>query len=177
MKIVLFAKKRRWAAVILGCTIATIGLGWIVFQIKPGDQSKADRSNAMQVVKSVATEQSTPVISFDFFTEYRLEREKVRSEQSDILRDVVKTAKNDEARQKAQDAVLKLVQERQRELEIENFIKAKGFNDAIIFIRNNSVSAIIRANSLSKDEVIQNADIISKVTGVKPEEITISAKP
>lgn len=176
MKIVLFAQKRFWTVLGLGCAIAAISSAFFFLQ-KPVEQSKADRSNAMQVVKSISTEQSAPAASFDFFTEYRLEREKVRSEQSDILRDVVKTAKNDEARQKAQDGVLKLVLERQRELEIENLIRAKGFNDAIIFIRDNSVSAIIKANSLSKEEVIQIADIISKVSGAKAEEITISAKP
>lgn len=176
MKIVLFAKKCSWAVFGLSCAIAAIGLT-LIFLPKSGEQSRADRSNAMQVAKSVSTEQSVPAASFDFFTEYRLEREKVRSEQSDILRDIVKTAKNDEARQKAQDGVLKLVQERKRELEIENLVKAKGFTDAIIFIRNNSVSAIIKTNSLSKEEVIQIADIISKVSGAKAEEITISAKP
>lgn len=132
-----------------------------------------DRTNAMQVVK---LEQPALAAGQDFFTEYRLERDKIRSERSDVLREIIKNAKNDDARQKAQDAVLKLVVEKQREAEMENLIKAKGFADALVLMRENSVSAIVRTQALSKDEVVQVADVISRVAGVRPEDITISAK-
>jgi stage III sporulation protein AH len=140
-------------------------------------QAKVDRSNAMQVAKPVVPEQVIPVASPDFFTEYRLERDKVRSERSDILREVVKNATSEDARLRAQESVLKLVLEKQRELEMENLIKSRGFNDALVFLRDNSVSAIIKTNSLSREEVMQVADIISHVSGTKAEDITISAKP
>jgi stage III sporulation protein AH len=142
------------------------------------EQAKADRSNAMQVTKSVVSnEPVAPVVSTDFFTEYRLERDKMRSERSDLLREAIKTAKNDEIRNKAQESVLKMVQEKQRESEMESLIKARGFSDALVFYRDSSVSAIVKAPSLSREEVIQVADVISRVSGVKPEEITISSKP
>ena len=173
----IYAKKMRRGIVYSCClaVICLIGLGVISFINE--NQAKVDRSNAMQVTKQVVSEQIIPVASPDFFTEYRLERDKVRSERSDILREVVKNAKSDDARQRAQDSVLKLILEKQRELEMENLIKAKGFSDALVFFRDNSVSAIVKTNSLSREEVIQVADIISRVAGVKPEDITISAKP
>jgi len=141
------------------------------------ENAKVDRSNAMQVTKSVINESATPVISTDFFTEYRLERDKMRSERSDVLRESIKNAKNDDIRQRAQETVLKMVQEKQREAEMESLIKARGFADALVFYRENSVNAIVKASSLSREEVIQVADVISRVSGVKPEDITISAKP
>lgn len=174
---VIFARKIcRWLLVAASVTfICLIGLGIISFI---GERySKADRSNAMQVAKPVMPEQVIPVASPDFFTEYRLERDKVRSERSDLLREAVKNAKSEDSRQRAQDTVLKLVLEKQREMEMENLIKARGFGDAIVFLRDSSVSAIVKTNSLSREEVIQVADIISRVSGVKPEDITISAKP
>ena len=137
--------------------------------------ARVDRSNAMQVMRPVA-EQPAPAVN-DFYTEYRLERDRVRSERSDLLRETLKTAKTDETRQKAQDAVLKLVLEKQRESEMENLIKAKGFADALVFVRDNTVSAVVKTHTLSREEVIQVADVIGRVSGVKPEDITISAKP
>lgn len=113
----------------------------------------------------------------DFFVEYRLEREKVRSEKSDVLREIIKNSQNEDARTKAQETVLKLVQDKQKELEIENLIKARGFNDALVFIREGSVSAVVKAPVLTRQEVTQIADIIHRSAGVNNEEIQISAKP
>jgi len=47
----------------------------------------------------------------------------------------------------------------------------------LVFVRENSVSAVVKTSALSREEVIQVADAISRVTGIKPEDITISAKP
>ncbi|HWQ62199.1 MAG TPA: SpoIIIAH-like family protein, partial [Negativicutes bacterium] len=107
--------------------------------------TKVDRSNAMQVLKPVV-ETAAPAAS-DFFTEYRLERDKVRSERTDLLREILRGAKTDEARQKAQEAVLRLALEKQRESEMENLIKARGFADALVFIRDDTVSAVVKTQA------------------------------
>ncbi|WP_110953169.1 SpoIIIAH-like family protein [Anaerosinus massiliensis] len=138
------------------------------------EEVKADKSNAMQVVKVFEPETQAKI---DFFTEYRLERDKIRSEHSDMLRETIKNATSEEERHSAQESVLKMVQEKQRETEVENLIKAKGFADALVFLRENSANAIVKANTLTKEEVIQVADVICRMTSVKQEDITISAKP
>ena len=140
-------------------------------------QSKVDRSNAMQVTRPVVPEPVVPIMAPDFFTEYRLERDKIRSERSDLLREIIKNSKTDDAKKQAQESILKMTLEKQREAEMENLIKAKGFGDALVFIRDNSVSAVVKSNSLTKDEVVQVAEVICRTAGVKPEDITVSAKP
>ncbi len=147
-----------------------IGSGYLL-------QARVDRSTAMQVAKTLPLEQVIPINSPDFFIEYRLEREKIRSERSELLRESIKNAKNDDSRSRAQDIVLKMIMEKQKESEMESLIKARGFTDSLVFIRENSVNAIIKANSLSREEVVQIADVISRVSGVKIEDISISAKP
>ena len=67
--------------------------------------------------------------------------------------------------------------EKQREAEMENLIKAKGFGDALVFVRDNSVSAVVKTTALSREEVVQVAEVISRIAGIKPEDITVSAKP
>jgi len=140
-------------------------------------QARVDRTTAMQVASPVTVEQVIPANSPDFFIEYRLEREKIRSERSDLLRESIKQAQSDDARTHAQDIVLKMIMEKQKETEMESLIKARGFTDSLVFIRDDSVNAIIKSNSLSREEVIQIADVISRVSGVKIENISISAKP
>ena len=166
--------------------IALLGFAllWILVSLSPADLfSGRDYNKAKSVTKSVVVAPNepysvNPVTAADFYTEYRIERDRLRSERIDLLREVAKAGKNeDNARQKAQDTIMKITFERQKELEMENLIKAKGFSDALIFIRDNSVNAIIKTNTLSKEEVMQIADIIAKSTGVRPEDITISTKP
>ncbi|MCX7781025.1 MAG: SpoIIIAH-like family protein [Negativicutes bacterium] len=177
MRFVVLTKARKWTVILAAFFVLCLLGAMMVNNYSSDRQAKADRSNAMQVVKPIVQEPAIPAASPDFFTEYRLERDKVRSERSDILRDLVKSAKSEDTRQRAQDSVLKLILEKQREMEMENLIKARGFSDALVLIRDNSVSAIIKTNSLTREEVMQVADIISRVSGVKAEDITISAKP
>ncbi|HWR45207.1 SpoIIIAH-like family protein [Sporomusa sp.] len=140
-------------------------------------QTRADRSNAMQVTKPVITDQVVPVMAPDFFTEYRLERDKIRSERSDLLREIIKNAKTDDTKHQAQETILKMTLEKQREAEMENLIKAKGFGDALVFVRDNSVSAVVKTTALTREEVVQVAEVICRIAGVKPEDVTVSAKP
>lgn len=141
--------------------------------------SRVDKRNALQVTGPVIPDAAVvPASAPDFFVEYRLERDRVRSERADVLREVYQNArKDDSVRYEAQTAMLKLAVDRQRESEIENLIKARGFADALVFIRDKSVSVVVKTSNLNREEVAQVADIVSRVTGVKPEDIVISAKP
>lgn len=168
---------KKTALWVVGIVVFTIAAIVSLQNLSADKQAKVDRSNAMQVTKQVAADNALQVSAPDFFTEYRLERDKVRSERSDLIRDIIKNAKTDDMRQKAQESVLKMALDKQRESEMENLIKARGFSDALVFVRENSVSAVVKTSTLSREEVIQVADAISRVTGVKAEDITISAKP
>lgn len=175
MRVLLFRKAGRLLTAAVGIVVVLAVVAAMFAYGREYRSARVDRSNAMQVLRPV-TEQAAPAVS-DFYTEYRLERDRVRSERSDLLREALKTAKTDESRQKAQDAVLKLVLEKQRESEMENLIKAKGFADALVFVRDNTVSAVVKTQTLNREEVMQVADVIGRVSGANPEDITISAKP
>ena len=161
--------------VLLGVVLLVISSLYNYFQDTL--QVRANRSNAMQVSKQITSDQIVPVMAPDFFTEYRLERDKIRSERSDLLREIIQNASSQDAKQQAQENIIKMTLEKQREMEMENLIKAKGFADALVFIRENSVSAVVKTSELTREEVIQVAEVISRISGVKPGDITISAKP
>jgi stage III sporulation protein AH len=177
MKIFTFHKKNRSVVFVIGLMVS-IAILVVIANIESLLQVRVNHSNAMQVVtKGVAEQPIIPAVSPDFFIEYRLERDKIRSERSDLLRESIKNAKTDDSRNQAQDTVLKMIGEKQKETEMESLIKSRGFADALVFIRENSVSVVIKTTSLSHEEVIQVADVITRVSGVKAENISISAKP
>lgn len=58
----------------------------------------------------------------------------------------------------------------------ENLIKNKGFKDVIIFVNNESVSCVVRAEKVEEAEVAQIQSIIERELSVKVENIHISNK-
>lgn len=163
-----------WLVVIV-FLIAVALNSWSYFSTRT--QARVDRSNALQVIKPAEEANYSTVTQPDFFVEYRLERDRLRSEQSEVLQEIIRTAESEEVRRKAQDAELKLVAAKLEEAEMENLIKARGFSDALVVMTDNDVSAVVKTKNLKQEDVLQVADIIGRIAGVKPEDITISAKP
>ncbi|WP_177505767.1 SpoIIIAH-like family protein [Anaerosinus sp.] len=159
--------------IIIVCFFILLGILYIIRNIEYMRNAKADSSNAVQVVSKIEEE---PLNNVDFFMEYRLERDKMRSEQSDVLRESIKNGQTEEIRKNAQANILKILQEKERENEMESLIRAKGFSDALVFCRDSSASILVRGSTLSQNEVMQVADIVSRIGNIKKENITISVK-
>lgn len=113
----------------------------------------------------------------DFFANYRLERDRVRGQQVEMLNSVVADANSDAAtRKEAQQKLMEIAENMDRELQLENLIKAKGYNEAAMFIQPGSATAILKKESLAEEDVNSVADIISRVTGYNLEDIVVIPK-
>lgn len=113
----------------------------------------------------------------NFFIEYRLERDRSRSEQINIFRDMINNPNTDEASKKeAQRKMLNLTDKMEKEMEIESLIRARGYKDALAYIHEQAVDVIIHTNGLERDDVAKVGDIIIKVTGFSTEDVTIIEK-
>ena len=58
----------------------------------------------------------------------------------------------------------------------ENLIQTKGFENSVVFVNGESVSVIIETSELSKEQVAQIQNIISREMNAKAENIHISNK-
>ena len=113
----------------------------------------------------------------DFFIEYRLERDRARSEQINILQEIVNNPNSDQASKKeAQRKILAVTDKMEKELEIESLIRARGYRDALAYIHEQAVDVIIHTDGLAKEDVAKIGDIIVKVTGFNTENVTIIEK-
>ncbi len=114
-------------------------------------------------------------ISKEFFIEYRLERDKNRSQHIALLENIVVNKDTDtETRGEAQNEMINLVKLSEKEMVIENLIRAKGFDDIIVFIHDGYVNAIVDSEDLSAAHAAQIQDIIFKETGVSLDKISIA---
>jgi len=107
-----------------------------------------------------------------FFVEYRLDRDKIRGKQLELLKKIVEDPNSvAETRQEAQQKIIQITNYLEQELQLEKLIKAKGFKDAVVFIQPQSVTAVVNQREFTKDEIAQITDLITTVTGQSIENI------
>jgi stage III sporulation protein AH len=116
--------------------------------------------------------------SAEFFIEYRLERERTRGQQVEWLREIINNENADaETRKKAQEQLYTISQNIGREMEIENLIRAKGYNDAVVLLQDKVVTVVVRSKELATDDVAKIAELVSRNTGISLQNIVIIPKP
>ena len=133
--------------------------------------SSGDPVDVQQVEKEAKEE------GRDFFVEYRIERDQARSEQINLLREMINNPNSEEElKSQAQERLLQITDNIEQEMEVESLIRARGYEDGIVFIHDNSVEAIVANGDLEKEDIAKIGDLISNATGIPLQNITIIEK-
>ncbi len=112
-----------------------------------------------------------------FFVEYRLERERTRGQQLEMLREVISNSGSDsETGQQAREQLLVISVNMARESEVESLIRARGYKDAAAYVDQKGITVIIRAKDISGEEIARVKEIVSRCTGVEEQNILIITK-
>ena len=86
------------------------------------------------------------------------------------------TNSTSEQKNKAIEEISKINENRNAVMIAENLVKAKEFEDIVIFSNLNSVSVIIKAEKLEPEQIAQIQNIVSRELEVSAEQINISTK-
>ncbi|KUO78674.1 MAG: hypothetical protein APF81_27160 [Desulfosporosinus sp. BRH_c37] len=111
----------------------------------------------------------------NYFVNYRLKREQFRQETKAMLSELLNSTL-DKSKEQAQEKWLELSTKIHKEGEVENLLKIKGFQDAVADVFPENVTVIVYAPSLTPNEVSIIQDIVVRVTKVRLDKITISAR-
>ncbi|HHW42491.1 MAG TPA: SpoIIIAH-like family protein [Desulfotomaculum sp.] len=113
-----------------------------------------------------------------FFVEYRLDRERTRGQQVELLREIVNSPSTAaETRRKAQEKLLTISQNMAREMEVENLIRARGFQDAAVCLDEKGATVVVLAPRISKEEAARINELVSRGTGVDARNVVIIPRP
>lgn len=113
----------------------------------------------------------------DYFTKSRLERDTMYSQTLETYENMINNDNISENQKTiAQQEIAKINNQKNAIMIAENLIKVKGFEDLIIFVNNENVSVIIKADKLEEKDVAQIQNIITRELEVSVENITISNK-
>ena len=155
------SKKRK--IVVLSCMIALLAVTAVFnFVLTTGNTNPTD--------------ESTVVNSANYFTQYRSERLTTRNEELLQLDEIIETAAADSAeRADALSMKIELTEITEKELLLENLIKAYGFEDAVVVIglESDNVNVIAKSAELTTDDAILIYSVIAEETSVAPENVKI----
>ena len=115
--------------------------------------------------------------SENYFTATVLNRQQSRDEAIDVLRLVSESEDSSaEARAEASAKIAKIATDMQNESTIETLVKAKGFEECVAIISDNSISVIVGTESLQVSEAAQILAIVYETTGISPENVSIISR-
>ena len=121
-----------------------------------------------------STETGSDASGENYFTATALNRQQSRDEAIDVLKLVSESDEaSAEARAEAAAKITKIAEDVQNESNIETLVKAKGFEECVAIISDNSVSVIVSAETLEASEAAQILAIVYETTGITPENISI----
>jgi len=110
----------------------------------------------------------------NFFVEYRLYRDRVRSKEMETLEELLENPEvSSSSKEDAEKAILKIVDVMEKELLVENMLKALGYEEALFFYRDGTATVMLDTNDLSQEEVLQISEVVGSVTGINREEVKI----
>lgn len=112
-----------------------------------------------------------------YFTTSKLERNTMYSELLETYQEMYNnTNATAEAKSDALSKINEINNTKNAIMISENLILAKGFEDAVIFVNEGSVSVIIKTDELKQEDVAQIQNIVSRELNVGAEIIHISNK-
>lgn len=173
--------EREKALQLTGLVILCVAVG--VFWALSGQE----RDQLNQAVVSVSTKEAavstTPVPVDDgitvhtpkvaVFAEYRMELDRVRAAQVELLQTVLQDKELSAAqREQLNTELMQIMQRSEAELQAETLLRAKGYLDAIVVITQNGANVVVPA-VLTKQDAAIIGELTARASGVPAERITI----
>ena len=102
-------------------------------------------------------------------------KEQTRAKNKETLLEIINSSSvSEEAKQQAVSSMIELTDLAEKECATEILLEAKGFADVVVSVSRESVDVMVGMSELSDAQRAQIEDIVTRKTGVKPENIVIS---
>lgn len=117
------------------------------------------------------------VLENDYFSGSRIERDTMYSQIIDSYQKIIENDNSSqEQKEIAQNEITKINGQKNAIMIAENLVKTKGIEDLVVFVNNDNVNVIVKAEKLETEQIAQIQNIISRELNVEIENIHISNK-
>src|SRR5690606_37991974 len=117
------------------------------------------------IEETISSEDS--LMSSNYYIEQRLSRDKLRANLIDRLNEIVNNDNtSDEMRNEAQKKIMDIGEVSQKELLIEGLVKAKGFDDVLVFLTEENARIVVSADELTEQDIAKILEVVITETGL-----------
>lgn len=139
------------------------------------DISQLTENMNNSIEETISTQES--VVTYNYFVEYRLSRDSLRGSLIERLDGIIDDEKTtEEVRTLAQKEILRIGDVEESELYLEGLIQGKGFEDVLVFLKEDSVRVIVDIKQLTEQDVMKILEIVRNETGIEATNIRIMKK-
>lgn len=118
---------------------------------------------------------SSGMSAYSFASEAKLSRDQTRAKNTESLLEIINSEViSEEQKQGAIEQMLELTDISERETGAETLLAAKGFEEVVVSISDAKVDVVINQSEISDAQRAQIEDVITRKTGVPPENIVIT---
>ena len=137
--------------------------------VAKSEQKEASKENAGEAVLVSNT------VTGDYFEAAKLSREQTRAKNKETLLELVNSKTASEAqKEKAMNEIVAMTAVNEKETATETLLAAKGFNEAVVTIVDDSVDVIVNAEQLTEQQIAQIEDVVKRKTECASDKIVIS---
>lgn len=99
--------------------------------------------------------------SEDYFAQVRIDRQKSRDEATQTLAELIDSGSlSEEESKQVQAEAAELASAIERESQIENVLKAKGFSECVVYIYDEQADVVVRTDGLVPSEIAKIRDAV-----------------
>ena len=136
-----------------------------------------DSTSNIIETNSAIEEEKTDNVDNQYFTQSKLDRDNMYSQMIETYQKILSNSSISETQRNiAQQEIQNINNQKNAIMISENLIKNKGFEDVVIFVNDNSVNVIIKAEELKQEQIAQIQNIIQRELKTEVGDIHISNK-
>lgn len=128
----------------------------------------------MQEINGESEKESEKDSVDTYFSSVELDRKRTRDEALEVLQGVVDNdSSTEEARASALAEISAIAKVMENESNIEALIEAKGFEECVAVIKNDSASIVVKSEGLQAAQISQINEIVYEQSGISPVNVKI----
>lgn len=141
-----------------------------------GTSSKENSSKDTTTSNENSTSSKTSTTNTqEYFSKVRLERQQTQDELIELAQGIVEaTESSGKSKEEAVKQLNRMSDIIQQQMNVENLIIAKGFDDCVAFIQNGECSVVVTGQELKSDLLIAIKDIVMGQTGISFDKIRVT---
>lgn len=141
------------------------------------NNNNIENNTNIETTSNTTSNTADNTTSNEYFTESRLEREKMYSQMLESYQNILENSQISETQKEISQNEIKNINDQKNAIMIaENLIKNKGFEDVVIFVNGESVSVIIKGKEITPEQIAQIQNIVSRELSAEVDNIHISNK-